>query len=99
MSSARTTLMGVLRKVPAAELPKAKKAYLAKHPQASLWIDFSDFFLYRMEVKDVYWVGGFGNDHYIGFVAPEQYLKSSGMHLAVGQALPAAPAAKGQGAH
>ena len=30
--------------------------------------------LYRFNVTDIYWVGGFGNDHYIGWVAANDYV-------------------------
>ena len=70
----RTTLFGHLQPVPPAELAAAKAAYLARHPMAKGWIGFSDFTLYRMQVLDVYWVGGFGNDHYIGYLGADAYL-------------------------
>jgi hypothetical protein len=60
--------------VPTDELSAARAAYLVKHPQAGMWIDFSDFAMYRMEIVDVYYVGGFGNEHYIGWIAPSEYL-------------------------
>ena len=78
MTCPRTTLFGTLERVPAAELPAAKKAYLAKHPTASAWIDFPDMSIYRMTVLDLYWVGGFGNAHYIGYVGGDSYSKSGG---------------------
>lgn len=74
MAAPRVTLLGSLTPVPADELPKARDTYLRAHPMAKMWIDFSDFVLYRMDVADVYWVGGFGNDHYIGWVAADKYL-------------------------
>ncbi|CAM9567515.1 unnamed protein product, partial [Ectocarpus fasciculatus] len=74
MTKPRTTLMGQLERVPDEELDAAKETYLKKHPSSKAWINFSDFGMYRMVVEDVYVVGGFGNDHYIGWVAPEQYL-------------------------
>lgn len=70
----RTTLLGTLEPVPEDELEAARATYLKKHPKAAAWITFSDFTLYRMNIEDVYCVGGFGNNHYIGWIAPEQYL-------------------------
>lgn len=64
--SHRTTLLGTLEKVPDSELTHAQETYLKKHPEAKAWIGFSDFCMYRMAIEDVYVVGGFGNDHYIG---------------------------------
>ena len=73
-SDGRTTLLGKLEAVPEDELEQAKQTYLAKHPNSKAWINFSDFTMYRMLVEDVYVVGGFGNDHYIGWISAEQYL-------------------------
>lgn len=67
------TLMGSLALVPADELDAAKKTYLLKHADASMWIDFPDFGLYRFNVSDVYWVGGFGDSNYIGYIGAQQY--------------------------
>ncbi|CAE7811675.1 CREG1 [Symbiodinium microadriaticum] len=74
MTKPRTTLLGTLTPVPADELEAARATYLKKHPKSAAWISFSDFTLYRMNIEDVYCVGGFGNSHYIGWIAPEQYL-------------------------
>ena len=56
----RVTMMGEARRVPPAELPPVRAAYLARHANASNWVDFEDFAFWRLEVLDVYWVGGFG---------------------------------------
>lgn len=74
MSSPRTTLMGTLIPVPDPEVPAARAVYLAAHPYAVNWVDFGDFSFYTFNVTDVYFVGGFGNMHYIGFIDAEDYL-------------------------
>lgn len=56
----RVTLMGHAGRVPAADVAAARAAYLARHPSASSWVDFEDFAFWRLELLDVYWVGGFG---------------------------------------
>ena len=56
----RVTLMGEVRRVPPGEVPLVRAAYLARHANASSWVDFEDFAFWRLEVLDVYWVGGFG---------------------------------------
>lgn len=44
--------------------------YLERHPEAEQWIDFGDFAFYRMEVANIYWVGGFGA---MGWVPADVY--------------------------
>jgi putative heme iron utilization protein len=55
----RVTLMGDASPVPAADLDAARGAYLARHDSARYWVDFGDFAFYRLELRDVYFVGGF----------------------------------------
>jgi hypothetical protein len=74
MTKPRTTLLGRLVPVPSEELEVAREIYLRKHPTAKAWITFSDFILYKMQIEDIYVVGGFGNEHYIGWISPSQYL-------------------------
>ncbi|HEV8441693.1 MAG TPA: DUF2470 domain-containing protein [Methylomirabilota bacterium] len=66
----RVTLMGRATPLPAADVPAARAAYLAWHPGASNWVDFDDFAFWRLEVLDVYWIGGFGA---MGWLAAEDY--------------------------
>lgn len=56
----RVTLVGEAGRVVPAELPAIRAAYLARHPKASSWVDFEDFAFWRLEVIDVYFIGGFG---------------------------------------
>eukprot|EP00039_Didymoeca_costata_P030359 m.29179 g.29179 ORF g.29179 m.29179 type:complete len:351 (-) comp8072_c0_seq1:45-1097(-) len=75
MATARTTLLGHLEIIN--KTTASKNAYLKKHPMASMWIDFDDFDLYKFIVDDVYWVGGFGNGHYIGWIGADMYYNQS----------------------
>lgn len=59
LAAGRATLMGDVRPVPAAEIAEVRPAYLAHHPNAAYWVDFADFAFYRMEIRDIYYVGGF----------------------------------------
>lgn len=70
----RTTLLGTLYPVPADQLEDARAVYLTKHPLAKSWIGLGDFTLFTMNITDIYVIAGFGNAHYIGWIAPEQYL-------------------------
>ena len=60
LGAARVTLIGEVRPVPEAEKESVRERYLARHPQAEQWAGFGDFAFYRMQVADVYFVGGFG---------------------------------------
>jgi putative heme iron utilization protein len=51
--------MGEARPVPAAERDAARAAYLARHDTARYWVDFEDFGFWRLDARDVYFVGGF----------------------------------------
>src|SRR3989475_8925 len=59
LARARLTLMGDARVVPPAEVSAARAAYLARHARAAYWVDFEDFAFWRLEVTDLYFVGGF----------------------------------------
>jgi putative heme iron utilization protein len=65
--------------VPKAELGDARKLYLACHPNSKYWVDFEDFSFYRMDVVDVYFVGGFG---VMGWVSASDYARSQADPLA-----------------
>jgi putative heme iron utilization protein len=66
----RVNLMGTSQRLKDVEqIAKAKEIYLKKHPGA-FWVDFGDFFWYRMEVEAIRFVGGFAR---AGAVSPEDY--------------------------
>ncbi|MFQ5847663.1 MAG: HugZ family protein [Candidatus Methylomirabilales bacterium] len=73
LGSGRVTLMGHVSLVPGEERDQARPLYLARHEQAKYWVDFEDFAFYRMEVLDVYFVGGFG---VMGWVSAEEYAQA-----------------------
>ena len=58
VSGARVNLFGEVRRFEAS--PEMREAYLTRHPEARQWVEFGDFAFYRMEVANVYYVGGFG---------------------------------------
>ena len=66
LAAGRVTLMGEVVPVPSAETAAARAAYLAWHPNAAYWIDFEDFAFYRLEISDVYFVGGFAAMDWVG---------------------------------
>ncbi len=67
LGSARLTLIGSAKTVPAAEV---RELYLSWHQSARYWQDFTDFAYYRLEVEGVYFIGGFG---VMGWVAAGDY--------------------------
>lgn len=70
LGAARVTLMGSVTKVPKEDLAQIRELYLARHANASYWVDFNDFGFFRMAIADIYFVGGFGS---MGWVTPEDY--------------------------
>ena len=59
LAAGRVTVMGEARPLVAADRTAARDAYLARHENARYWVDFDDFGFWRLEVSDVYFVGGF----------------------------------------
>jgi putative heme iron utilization protein len=59
LAAGRVTLMGVVHPVPPDARVEAREAYLARHTNAAYWVDFEDFAFHRLDVADLYFVGGF----------------------------------------
>ena len=59
LAAGRLTLMGDARRVPDPDAAAARERYLARHERARYWADFEDFGLWRLDVTDLYYVGGF----------------------------------------
>jgi putative heme iron utilization protein len=81
LGSPRATLLGVVARVEEPS-PAMREVYLARHPSAHYWIDFSDFSFFQLSVTEVYFVGGFG---VMGWVSSEDYLAAEAdplMHAA-----------------
>ena len=70
LGAARVTLLGNILSVSVSEVAEARKLYLARHANSKYWVDFEDFSFYRMDVVDVYFVGGFG---VMGWVSASEY--------------------------
>jgi len=60
LGASRVTLIGNALPIPKSEVPEARRLYLARYANSQYWVDFDDFSFYRMDVLDVYFVGGFG---------------------------------------
>ena len=70
LNASRVTLMGETTKVPDDQLHEVRDLYLERYKNASYWVDFDDFSFYRMDIKDIYFVGGFGA---MGWVTVSDY--------------------------
>jgi putative heme iron utilization protein len=70
LGASRVTLLGNILPVPAPEVAAARKLYLARYANSKYWVDFDDFSFHRMDVVDVYYVGGFG---VMGWVSASEY--------------------------
>jgi len=60
LGAARVTLVGNVLRIPAPEVAEARTLYLERYANSKYWVDYEDFSFYRMNVIDVYFVGGFG---------------------------------------
>jgi hypothetical protein len=70
LGASRVTLLGNVTLVPAPDVAEARKLYLERYANSKYWVDYEDFEFYRMEVVDVYYVGGFG---VMGWVSAAEY--------------------------
>jgi len=70
LGASRVTLLGNVSAIDKGETAEARQRYLARYANSKYWVDYEDFSFYRMEVLDVYYVGGFG---VMGWVSGEAY--------------------------
>ncbi len=70
LGAGRVTLMGRVARTPDERIESVREGYLARHPNSSYWVDFSDFAFFEMDVVELYFVGGFG---VMGWVEAEDY--------------------------
>jgi hypothetical protein len=71
LGSARVTLLGSIVGAPAEDV---RELYLSRYENAKYWQAFTDFAYYRLEVSEVYYIGGFG---VMGWVSAEDYRSAS----------------------
>ncbi|HEX3376390.1 MAG TPA: DUF2470 domain-containing protein [Candidatus Acidoferrales bacterium] len=70
LGASRVTLVGNVARIPEPDVAAARKLYLERYANSRNWVDYEDFGFYRMEVVDVYYVGGFG---VMGWVSAADY--------------------------
>lgn len=83
LGASRVTLIGSALPIPKKDVAEARELYLAHYPNSKHWVDFEDFSFYRMEVVDIYYVGGFG---VMGWVSASEYERANPDPLADGAA-------------
>ncbi|MEX2659718.1 MAG: DUF2470 domain-containing protein [Acidimicrobiales bacterium] len=69
LASGRATLLGDLAEVPDAERSAVRGLYLEAIPTAAYYIDFGDFTFYRLTVRDIRYVGGYGRMSWVDAAA------------------------------
>lgn len=74
LGAMRATLVGHAEAVPAEDAASVREIYLARHPNSGYWVDFPDFSFFRLELVDLYYVGGFG---VMGWVDAEDYARAA----------------------
>ncbi len=79
LGAARVTLVGNVAVVAKADEEEPRRLYLERQPNSKYWVDFDDFSFFRMEVVDVYYVGGFG---VMGWIAAIDYSQAHADPLA-----------------
>lgn len=70
LGASRVTLVGNVLPIPKGEIAAARQVYLARYENSKHWVDYEDFSFYRMDLVDVYYVGGFG---VMGWVSAPDY--------------------------
>jgi putative heme iron utilization protein len=72
LGASRLTVLGNVLPVEQSETAAVRKLYLESYANSKYWVDYEDFSFYRMEVVDVYYVGGFG---VMGWVSASEYYR------------------------
>jgi heme iron utilization protein len=73
LGASRVTLMGNVLTIPKPEVADARRRYLERYANSKYWVNFEDFSFYRLDLLDIYYVGGFG---VMGWVAASDYLQA-----------------------
>lgn len=79
LGAARATLIGNILQVSEEEKSSVRELYLSRHENSRYWVDFADFSFFRMDLLDVYYVGGFG---VMGWVEADAYQHAASDPLA-----------------
>ena len=74
LGAPRATLVGHAAPVPEHDAASVRERYLARHENSRYWVDFADFSFFRLQVVDLYYVGGFG---VMGWVEADDYERAA----------------------
>jgi hypothetical protein len=69
LASGRATLLGLLSPVAEHDRLTARDRYLEANPTAAYYIDFGDFVFYRLDVRRIRYVGGYGRMSWVDAAA------------------------------
>lgn len=72
VAAGRVTLVGAIEAIVEQALEQARALFLEANPSAKLYVDFKDFHFYRLSVKAVRYVGGFGHMSWVELDAYRQ---------------------------
>lgn len=70
LAEARLTLLGRVEPTADADRARQRDAYLRRHPQAQVYIDFRDFDFFRLRVESARYIAGFGR---MGWLSQPHY--------------------------
>jgi putative heme iron utilization protein len=62
----RLTLLGRCTRVESGAVSGVRSAFLALHPRAAGYVDYTDFAFYRLAVEAIRYIGGFGRMSWVG---------------------------------
>jgi len=65
LANGRVTLLGPCTRVVAADGGSARAAFLAMHPNAAYYADFRDFGFWKLQVRFIRYIGGYGRMSWI----------------------------------
>ena len=65
LSLGRVTLIGTAEPVPDDQLADARRVVVERHPAVAGYADYGDFSCWRLAVRSVRWVGGFGRMNWL----------------------------------
>jgi putative heme iron utilization protein len=69
LAGGRATLLGLLSAVADGERPAVRDRYLEANPTSAYYIDFGDFAFYRLGVRSIRYVGGYGRMSWVDATA------------------------------